>query len=100
MRLALDSACGTVDAVYVAADIPSRSLYICQHPVRGLSWAFHGMDLHDTPRWRQFLDSSTYDLPLGIAQYYQAHRLMAHEMRLGRYTFEQYLSDVRERSRH
>lgn len=95
----LSLVCGTVEAVYVAADLSSRPLYICEHPTRGLAWAFFGMDLDDTPQWRQFLNSSTFDMPLSIASFYHCHRLLAHEFRLGRYSFAQFFKDVTFRER-
>lgn len=88
-----------MDAIYVAADISSRPLFICEHPIRGLSWGFLGMDLDDTPLWRQFLHSSTFDMPLSISKFYHCHRVLAHEMRLGRYTFAQFQTDVQAREK-
>jgi hypothetical protein len=88
-----------VEAIYLPAELTSRPLYLCQHPSFGLSWTFFGVDLNRSPSlWRPLCLDSTYDSPMGFAQYMVSHRLLLHEIRSERYSFEQFRDDIVRRN--
>ena len=84
------AACGTVPALFISTDKP---IYLCQHPIRGLSWAFLSTDLNDPEWWRPVTPSGDFD---GYLHTYNMHcaGLLFQAIRVGRYSLQQFLADV------
>jgi hypothetical protein len=89
---------GKVCAIYCAMDQLSRPIYLCDHPVVGLSWAHLGTDLDSPASWRGWAMDAAFDVTTATGRYLYCLRLLLHELRAGRYSFAQFVDDLEKRS--
>jgi hypothetical protein len=92
-----------LDGIMCSVDVAAPYLYMCEHPQFGLIWALamRSSDVNalcaDSSRWRSLDSDRGYDSAMGATFYGYCHRLLLHELRLGRYSCAQFLADLRAR---
>jgi hypothetical protein len=104
-RVSLPFPEGTIDGVMCPFSVSRMMIIVCEHPTRGLihiNTALLGTEqefvfLCANPRaWNDPFTNALADWPLQmvVGDWF---RMLLHEFRLGRYSFGQFLTDVRAR---
>jgi hypothetical protein len=97
--------CGPVNGILCIVDVASGIFIFCEHPEHGLIWV-PVTSISDIPsicatswtrQWRTFASDIPFDCPLAATLYGHSVRSFLHELRLGRYSFARFLSDVHAR---